>query len=307
MTETALTVVVVLYNSAEELGDCLNSVRTELADTDWAETIIVDNASPDASGQIARGILPDGRLITMESNRGFAAGVNAALKKSAGRYVLLLNPDVVVPTGGLHALVAWMDANPGLAAGTPDVRGADGRSESPARRFPTIWRTALELSRLHKVLPSRVRSRLLMGPYGAGGAELNVDWVPGTAMIVRSEVIAEVGPLSEAMFMYGEDIEWCWRMRRAGYRIGVNANLAYTHRTSSSSLRSWGEPEKNRRIASGVSAACALMYGPGRARLLAAVVGVSIWLEAKSAKHGQAGQEALAAASSTWFDLALRR
>src|SRR5689334_20528875 len=99
-----LTIVLVLFNSADGFAECLRSIRDDVR-TGWAEAIAVDNASPDQSVQILSRELPEARLLALGENRGFAGGVNAALPKAHGRYWLLLNPDVLVPAAGLHTLV----------------------------------------------------------------------------------------------------------------------------------------------------------------------------------------------------------
>ena len=206
----------------------------------------------------------------MGGNRGFAAGVNAAVARARGRYWLLLNPDVRAPAGGLRHLVGWMDAHVGLAVASPDIVDIDGHWEEPGRALPSLGRTLLTLSRLHRLLPVAVRRRVFGGGYLTRGDQLNVGWVPGTAMIVRPAAVSALGPLREELFMYGEDVEWCWRMRRAGWRIGVCSSTTFVHDTSSSARATFGEHYVQRRIAEGTDAACRLMYGVRHARALAA-------------------------------------
>ena len=301
-----LSIAIVLYNSAAELAGCLRSIGPEVR-SGWAELILVDNASPDDSTEIARRELPAARILALGENRGFAAGANAALAQASGGYILLLNPDVRVPDGELPSLVRWMDAHPELAAASPEIVGADGHWESPGRALPSIWRALLELSRLHRLLPRSWRGRILRGPYWIGGDQLNAGWVPGTAMIVRRSAVDVAGPLREELFMYGEDIEWCRRFRRTGWRIGVCAETTFVHRTSSSAIRSWGGAEQELRIASGVDAACRVMYGAARARGLAAVTAAGLALEACAPRRAAAQRLRAREAARIWFRVALRR
>jgi N-acetylglucosaminyl-diphospho-decaprenol L-rhamnosyltransferase len=305
MTPT-LSIAIVLYNSAEGLEDCLRSIK-DAVDSGWAEVIAVDNASPDESVEVVRREMPEAKLIRLAENRGFAAGVNAALGTASGRYWLLLNPDVRVPAGGLEALVEWMDARKSLWAVSPEIYGEDGHWESPGRAAPSIIRAALELSRLHRLLSKRLRGRVLRGPYWLGGDQLDVDWVPGTAMMVRPEAIRDVGLLCEELFMYGEDIEWCWRIRRAGGRIGVCASTRFVHATSASAMRSWGESEKERRIAVGIDAACRVMYGSVHARVLAGLTAAALALDAQSRGRSPAQRARARARARLWRELAVRR
>ena len=128
----------------------------------------------------------------------------------------------------------------------------------PGRATPSIARTLFELTRLHRALPRRTRGRLLRGPYWTGGDDVDAGWVPGTAMIVRPSAVRDVGNLREDLFIYGEDLEWCWRMRRAGWRVGVCSTATFVHDTSSSARATFGAREdpvadrlRNRRCAAG--------------------------------------------------------
>jgi GT2 family glycosyltransferase len=297
-----LSIGIVLHNSAEALSECLRSVRAAV-DTGSVELIAVDNASPDDSVAIVEREVPAARLVRLDENRGFAAGANAAMAQAAGRYWLLLNPDVRVPAGGLEALVSWMDAQPELGVASPDIVGDDGVWESPGRAFPSIGRTLLELSRLHRALPRKLRGRLLRGPYWPGGDQLDTGWVPGTAMLVRPEAARQAGPLREDFFMYGEDVEWCWRMRCAGWRVGVCAEATFIHQRGSSVERSWGAHERERRIAAGIDAACRQLRGPGHARVIAAFTALALALEALGPGRDAAHRERMRDAARTWWRL----
>jgi GT2 family glycosyltransferase len=269
--------------------------------------IAVDNASPDESVQVLRRELPDAKLVSLGENRGFAAGVNAATRQASGRYWLLLNPDVRAPECGLEDLVDWMDRHPQVGIASPDIVSVDGRWESPGRVTPSLSRTLLELSRLHKVLPRELRARVLRGPYWTDGDQLDAGWVPGTAMIVRATAALEVGKLREDLFMYGEDLEWCWRMRRCGWRIGVCSTTRFVHATSSSARLTFGEAEKERRIAAGIDAASRMIYGSARARALASVTALALFLEAHNSGSDVGRREQLRAVSEIWWCLATRR
>ena len=246
-------------------------------------------------------------LLTLDRNRGFAAGANLALSHAVGRYWLLLNPDIVASPDGLETLVRWMGAHPAIAAASPELCGDDGRCESPGRATPSILRTLLELSRLHRLLPASAQGRMLRGPYWPGGDQYDTGWVPGTAMIVRPEAARQVELLREDLFMYGEDIEWCWRLRRAGWRIGVCSAVRFVHRGGASARRTWGEREQERRIAAGVDAACRSMYGPAHARALAALTGLALWLDSYGTGRDPAQRVRARGGARIWEQLARRR
>jgi N-acetylglucosaminyl-diphospho-decaprenol L-rhamnosyltransferase len=301
-----LSIAIVLYNSAETLPDCLRSIRGEL-DTGFAELIAVDNDSPDHGVAVLSAEVPAAQVVEMELNRGFAAGVNTAVARARGRYWLLLNPDVRAPAGGLRRLVAWMDAHPALGVASPNIVGGDGRWEEPGRALPSIARTLLRLSRLHRLLPATLRRRVFRAGYWTSGDQLNAGWVPGTAMIVRPAAVNRVGLLREELFMYGEDVEWCWRMRRAGWRVGVCSSTTFVHDTSSSARLTFSEDEVERRIAEGMDAACRLMYGPRHARALAALTALAFAVDARTPGKSPAQRGRARAAARVWRGLAARR
>jgi GT2 family glycosyltransferase len=301
-----LTIAIVLFNSASALEPCLRSIRDDVR-SGWAEAIAVDNASRDESASVLGRELPEATLLPLGENRGFAAGANAALARAKGRYWLLLNPDVQVPAAGLRTLVAWMDTHPRIAIASPELYGEDGSWESPGRAFPSVSRSLFELSRLHRLLPPDIRGRILRGAYWSGGDQFHAGWVPGTAAIIRPEAARHVGFLRGDLFIYGEDIEWCWRFRRAGWRVGVCANATFVHRTSASVLRSFSESEREHRIAIGVDAASRIMYGRLHARVLAAITALVMELNARDPRRTQAQQGREAVAAQAWRQIATRR
>jgi N-acetylglucosaminyl-diphospho-decaprenol L-rhamnosyltransferase len=276
-----LSISIVLYNSAGRLSACLESISREVSDG-FAELCVVDNASPDDSVRIVAEHCPGAVRIDAGSNRGFAAGQNLARPHVRGRYWLLLNPDVVVPEGGLRTLVAWMDRHPTVGAASPEIESVPGAPRSPGQRFPSVLLSLLEMSRLHLLLSESARGRLLRGAYGPRGDELDLDWVPATALVVRREAAEAAGPLAEDFFMYGEDIEWCWRIHRAGWQVGVCGAVAFVHHEASSSNRTWGTDETRRRIARGTCAACRRIRGrlPAAAFAVtqAAALAIESWL-----------------------------
>jgi N-acetylglucosaminyl-diphospho-decaprenol L-rhamnosyltransferase len=305
MTRPEVSIAIVLYNSSDSVRACLRSIRPEI-DSGFAELVAVDNASPDDSVSIVRDELPEAQVLDMAENRGFAAGVNAALERAVGRYWLLLNPDVRAPADGLRRLVAWMDAHPAIAVASPDMVGPDGRWEEPGRALPSVGRTLLRFSRLHRLLPAGLRQRIFRAGYSTRDDQLNAGWVPGTVMIVRPAAARAVGPLREELFMYGEDLEWCWRMRRAGWRVGVCSSTTFVHDRSSSALRTFGQEDVERRIAEGTDAACRLMYGVAHARVLAALTAVAFALDARLPSKPPAQRDRARVAARIWRGLAAR-
>lgn len=276
-----VSIAVVAYNSDATLGDCLASVRADVA-SGLAELIVLDNASPDRSAAIVARDFPEARLVRSETNLGFAGGMNRAWREARGRYWLLLNPDVTVPPGGLAALAAWADRHPEAGAVSPELVDEEGHPACAARRFPSIARALLELSRLHLLMPAPARARLLLGAYWRGrGDRLDADWVPATALLVRREAVEAAGGLAEDLPFYGEDTEWCWRIRRAGFAIGLAGDLRFVHRESASARRTFGDAERDLRLWHGIYAAVERMRGRSYARVLTHVARAAFAVEAR--------------------------
>jgi GT2 family glycosyltransferase len=281
-----VSITVVAYNSDETLAACLRSVTVPVR-SGRAELIVVDNASPDGSAALVAREFPEAKLIRSASNLGFAGGMNRAWSAARGRYWLLLNPDVTVPDGGVDALVRWADAHPGVGAVSPELVDEEGRAGWAARRFPSIARSLLELTRLHLLLPRALRARVFLGGYWHGpGDRLDADWVPATALLVRREAVAAAGGLAEDLPFYGEDTEWCWRIGRAGFAIGLCGSVRFVHRESASARRTFGEEERALRLWHGVYAAVERMRGRPYARTLTRIARVAFALEARHPGRG---------------------
>jgi N-acetylglucosaminyl-diphospho-decaprenol L-rhamnosyltransferase len=299
MTTPRVSVTIVAHNSEQSIGACLKSLRTAVSDG-IAEVLVVDNASPDRSATIAKSAMPEAVVLRSSHNLGFAGGCNLAWSCVRADNWLLLNPDTVVPPGMLITLLDWFDAHPELGAASPELLDANGRRTHAARRFPGIARTLAEMTRAHLFLRPRAREEYYLGTYRRSlGDHLDVDWVPGTALLVRRETVETVGLLSQRFFMYGEDIEWCWRMRRAGFRTGVCGAAAFVHEGSTSAAATWTEQERVTRSCRGAYQAVTAIKGPLYARTLAAMTALAClvenWHPWRTAQHRRRAAAHLAA------------
>jgi GT2 family glycosyltransferase len=295
----AVSITIVAHNSAPEIYDALHSVRPA-AVSGFAEILVVDNESPDDSVARIEADFPEVRVICAGANRGFAAGCNIAWPHARGRYWLLLNPDATFPPDAVERLVAWMDAHPRVGVASPEISHGAGEPESPCRAYPSVSLVLLELSRLHLLMPRRLRGRVLQGPYAARGDCTDAGWVPGTAMIVRRAAVDEVGLLSEDFFLYGEDIEWCWRMRQAGWGVGACGSVAVSHSHASSAGRSLGSDEASVVMARGIYAACRRLRGPLRALLFALASVAALAIEAHHPRRTKEARSRAGAAGRSW-------
>ena len=287
-----VSVTLVLYNSRDHLAECIAALRDDV-DAGTAQVLAVDNASPDDSAAVLAQEMPQATILRAPENLGFAGGCNVAWEHVRTRYWLLLNPDVILDRGTIQALVSWMDEHPRVGMAGPWLR-EEGAPEFPGRPLPSVGVILLEASRLHRLLPSRRRESLLQGPYvrSARAQAPEPGWLPAAAVIVRADAVRAVGSLDAEFFLYGEDLEWCWRMRRDGWSIAAAPVGGGRHHASTSSRRTWDEEHVQERIAAGTLKAYRRMRGAVRARAFALAMSLSLALESAHPgvrpRHGNA-------------------
>ncbi len=212
-----LSIVVVNHNHRPVIEKCLESLYS-LPDRVSFEVALIDNASTDGAADWAARHYPRMTIRRNRVCRGFAANANAGIRSLArGRYTLLLNPDVICIPGLLERLVAFMKEHPTAGVAAPQLYYRDGTLQPNGRRFPTPAALALRALRLDAVWKSPRLRRYLMDGERPDSAE--VDWVTGAALLARRAAMESVGLLDERYFLYWEDMDWCYRMRRAGWSV----------------------------------------------------------------------------------------
>jgi N-acetylglucosaminyl-diphospho-decaprenol L-rhamnosyltransferase len=248
-----LAVIIVNYNTADLLRQCLKSVFRSVC-RDPFTVIVVDNHSTDDSAAMVRTEFPEVRLVVAERNRGYAYANNLGLyevidnwQRSAGvgngfsprhSYVLLLNPDTIVPTDAIQTTVDFLEAHPDAAVVGPKMLRPDGRLDLACRRsFPTPETSFYKMLGLSRAFPrSRIFARYNL-TYLDADSPAEVDSVMGAYMLVRGEPIIQVGLLDESFFMYGEDLDWSFRMKEAGWRVYYDPAATVVHYKGESSRR----------------------------------------------------------------------
>ncbi|MDP8921258.1 MAG: glycosyltransferase family 2 protein [Chloroflexota bacterium] len=230
-----LSVVIVNYNVRGLLRDCLRSLEPDLHEL-RGEVWVVDNASQDGSAEMVAEEFPSVRLVRNEQNRGYAAANNQAIREARGRHVLVLNPDTKLPPGAILACLAEMDRHPDIGALGPKLVRANGSLDRACRRsFPSPEVAFFRLSGLAKLFPNHPRvaryNLLDVDP----DTPLDVDSVCGAFMLVRREVIERVGMFDETFRMYGEDLDWAYRIKAAGWRVRYHPSVVVIHYKGQSS------------------------------------------------------------------------
>ncbi len=223
-----LSVIIVTWNSLVHLRRCLESLNASHSGVSL-EVLVVDNASSDGTVEFLQEHRHDVHVIANAENRGFAAANNQAFERAHGRYVLLLNPDTVVHEGALDALVHFMDASPDAAAAGPALCNEDGTPQYTGVRFPNNLNILFETLFLDRLFPrSRVFGRH-KELYADHTVPRCVEYVQGACMIVRSDVVRQIGGLDEQFFLYFEEVDWCKRMALAGFKVYSCPSAIVTH------------------------------------------------------------------------------
>jgi len=230
-----VSVVIVNYKVRDLLRDCLRSVEGALAGL-RGEVWVVDNASGDGSNEMVTTEFPQVRLIPSSWNRGYGAANNLAIRQARGRHVLILNPDTKVPPNAIADTLAVMDADPTIGAlGAKLIRG-DGTLDRACRRsFPSPEVAFYRLFGLARLFPNHPRFARYNLLNVDEDTALDVDSVCGAFMLVRREVIERVGMFDEAFRMYGEDLDWAFRIKEAGWRVRYHPAVVVLHYKGQSS------------------------------------------------------------------------
>lgn len=236
-----LSVIIVSWNSSSDLRVCLDSLPAGLAGITH-EVIVVDNASSDGSPALVRSAFPSVRLIESRVNSGFAAANNIGLASGSGEYFLLLNPDTLVQPGEIKKLLDFLRATPRAGVAGPAFSSAPGLPFSIRPwiyKFPG-FRDELLADTFLEDLAAWVSCA--GGHAGEGGAlpppgPVETDWVSGACMLVRREALQNAGALDERFFLYMEELEWCHRIKTAGWHIFIVPSAGVFHTGGTSSAR----------------------------------------------------------------------
>lgn len=222
-----VSVIIVNWNTRDLLRNCILSI---IAQTNVAhDIIIVDNASRDGSADMVRTEFPGITLIANTENGGFAAANNQGLRIARGRTVLLLNPDTVILDGAIDKMLGWLDRHPGVGCVGCQVLEGPGVIQRTCFADPTLLNfvmVELGLMRLARWVPFFGRSWYTDWDRKS---ERKVDVVSGMFMLVPRTVMDHVGLLDDAFFVYGEESDWCRRIRKAGYTCVFSPEAQIIH------------------------------------------------------------------------------
>lgn len=230
-----VSIIIVSYNVKNLLVDCLNSIINQRHKS-TCEIIVVDNNSTDGSAGAIKTQFSKVGLVENLYNAGFTTANNQGIKKSKGRYVLLLNPDTVVLPQALDRMVEFLDRHP--EAGAVGCRmwwDKKGRLQRTCSRFPTLRTAFLEHTLLGKLFPnSKTMHNYLLKDWDRDTVQ-EVDAASGAGLMLRRKTVNEIGMLDENFFMYFEEIDWCFRAKQNGWKVYFIPEAEIIHYSGQSS------------------------------------------------------------------------
>lgn len=227
-----LSIVIINFNTKKLTQECIASIKRFTSKLTY-EIILVENSSE--KKEFVK--LPGIKIINPGKNLGFTGGNVAGMKLAKGKFVLILNSDTLIHDNVLTEMVSWMDKNPQIGIGSCSLKNKDGSLQSTGGYFPTLlrvfsWMTIQDLPFVDNFIP----------PFHPKSTnfyhkEKELDWLTGAFMMIRREVIDQIGYFDEEYFMYTEDTDYCFRARQKGWQVYYNPAWSITHLGGASSTK----------------------------------------------------------------------
>ncbi len=233
-----LSIIIVNYNVKEFLQNLLSSIEKASQNIN-CEVIVVDNASDDGSVELLKEKYPDVKKIFNPVNLGFSKANNLGMKLSTGKYILLLNPDTIISEDTFETMINFFRANSEVGLAGCKILNPDGTLQLACRRsFPGPWTSFCKVTGLSTLFPkSKLFARYNL-TYLDENQSYEVDAISGSFMMIRKDVYEKIGGLDETFFMYGEDLDWCYRVQKAGYKVYYVHSTRIIHYKGESTKRS---------------------------------------------------------------------
>ncbi|GAF64993.1 glycosyl transferase [Bacillus sp. TS-2] len=232
-----ISIIIVNYNTCDLTLQAINSVYNSKTSYHF-EVFVVDNASVDNSVNLIKEKFPQVKLIENKENLGFSKANNQAIKLAKGKYVLLLNSDTIINTDTLEIMTNLMNDDSKIGASGCKVVLPSGKLDKACKRgFPTPSASLSYFLGLSRLFPKKAAFNQYQLGHLDENEEYEVDCLVGAFMLVRKKTINQVGMLDEDFFMYGEDIDWCYRIKNAGWKIYYYPETSITHYKGASSKK----------------------------------------------------------------------
>lgn len=223
-----LTIIIVSYNTKTILKDCLDSLTKNINGLDY-ELMIVDNNSQDGTREYLNAFqknTKNSKVFLMNENLGFGKANNYAMKRSTGKYLLLLNSDTIIKNDVITKVVRWMDNNPKYGLASPNLYNPDGSVQGTGGYFPTLasvfsWMTIQDLPFVDRFIKPfhPMKSYSLFPGVSFYDKEKDLDWLTGAFFMIRREAYKDTGYFDEDFFMYAEEVEYCIRLKSKGWLV----------------------------------------------------------------------------------------
>ncbi|KAA3604083.1 MAG: glycosyltransferase family 2 protein [Calditrichaeota bacterium] len=218
--------VIVTWNSENEIGNCLSSIFSEVSCS--FEAIVVDNASSDSTLEVIKKF-PETKLIANSENLKFARGTNQGLQISQGKFKMLLNPDTILTKNSIEKLITFLEENEKVGAVAPKLLNLDKSIQPSCRRFPTFRTLFFEMFLLSRIFPKSNFFSSYKMPNFTHNETCEVDQPQGAALLVKNQVLEEIGLLDENFPMFFNDVDFCFRIKRAKWKIYFLAESEVLH------------------------------------------------------------------------------
>ena len=231
-----VSIIIVTWNSQDFIRNCLDSIFL-LPDRVHSEIIIVDNGSSDETVKIVREFYPEANLIENKANLGYAKANNQGIEQAQGRYVLLLNPDTQLMDDSLSSMYELMEGNLRIGASGPKLLNPDRSTQGSCREFPRFSTLIWEFTGLSRFFPnSKTFGGWRMG-YFAFDRPREVDQPMGSCLMLRRETLEEVGSFDENFSMFFNDVDLCYRIKQAGWKIYFHPDAQVIHHKGASTRK----------------------------------------------------------------------
>ncbi len=233
-----LSIIIVNYNVKEFIQNLLHSVFKAGCNLKY-EIIIIDNASDDGSADFIKEKFPNVNLISNKQNIGFGKANNIGLAAAKGKYILLINPDTLIREDTLEKMISFFESSPDAGLAGCKILNPDGSLQLACRRsFPGPWTSFCKVTGLSSLFPhSRLFARYNL-TYLDENRTYEVDAISGSFMMMKKEVYEKIGGFDEQFFMYGEDLDLCYRIQKAGWKVYYTPGTQIIHYKGESTRRS---------------------------------------------------------------------
>jgi GT2 family glycosyltransferase len=240
-----LSIIIVNYKTRGLLKECLKGIKMVQPKINY-EIIVVDNGSGDGTPMMMAEYFPEIKFIASDENLGYAKGNNLGIKAASGRYVMIMNPDIVVFSGALERLVEFMDSRPDIGMVGPKLLNPDKSLQYSCYRFPDFWTPLYRRTPLGKLNFAKKKLDDYFVKDWDHNSIKEVDWLLGGCLLIRKKALEEVGYLDERYFAYFDDVDLCRSMWAKGWKVVYYplVSVVHFHRRESAGGRWWASISK---------------------------------------------------------------